>query len=178
MLLTDARRPARTGRDGALIPLAAQDRSLWDSAAISEGVALITETLANAPIGPYQVQAAIAAVHDEATTASATDWNEILGLYDLLERLEPGPMVTLNRIVALARGRRPGRRARPARSRCRRRGPRRATTGWMWCARTCSSRRATGMRPARPSARRHGARSAPRNSGTSNSRRCGSPTSR
>ncbi|WP_345763972.1 RNA polymerase sigma factor [Diaminobutyricibacter sp. McL0608] len=102
MLLTDARRPARTGHDGALIPLAAQDRSLWDSAAISEGVALITETLAHALLGPYQVQAAIAAVHDEATTASATDWDEILGLYDLLELLEPGPMVTLNRIVALA----------------------------------------------------------------------------
>jgi RNA polymerase sigma factor (sigma-70 family) len=102
MLLTDARRPARTGRDGALIPLAAQDRSLWDKAAIAEGVALITDTLARAPIGPYQVQAAIAAVHDEAKTAADTDWNEILGLYDLLERLEPGPMVTLNRIVALA----------------------------------------------------------------------------
>jgi RNA polymerase sigma factor (sigma-70 family) len=102
MLLTDARRPARTGRDGALIPLAAQDRSLWDPAAIAEGVALITGTLAEAPIGPYQVQAAIAAVHDEAKTAAETDWNEILGLYDLLDHLEPGPMVTLNRIVALA----------------------------------------------------------------------------
>ncbi len=102
MLLTDARRPSRTGRDGALIPLAAQDRSLWDRAAISEGVALISETLSRAPIGPYQLQAAIAAVHDEAPTATDTDWNEILGLYDMLERLEPGPMVTLNRIVALA----------------------------------------------------------------------------
>ena len=102
MLLTDARRPARTGRDGALIPLAAQDRSLWDKAAISEGVALISDTLAHAAIGPYQVQAAIAAVHDEASTAADTDWNEILGLYDLLERLEPGPMATLNRVVALA----------------------------------------------------------------------------
>jgi predicted RNA polymerase sigma factor len=102
LLLTDARRPARTGRDGALIPLAAQDRSLWDRDAISEGVALISDTLARAPIGPYQVQAAIAAVHDEAPTAADTDWNEILGLYDLLERLEPGPMVTLNRIVAVA----------------------------------------------------------------------------
>ena len=102
MLLTDARRPARSGRDGALIPLAAQDRSLWDKAAIAEGVALISDSLANTPIGPYQVQAAIAAVHDEAPTAADTDWNEILGLYDVLERLEPGPMVTLNRIVALA----------------------------------------------------------------------------
>ncbi len=102
MLLTDARRPARTGRDGALIPLAAQDRSLWDKAAISEGVALISDTLAHAVVGPYQVQAAIAAVHDEASTAADTDWNEILGLYDLLERLEPGPMATLNRVVALA----------------------------------------------------------------------------
>jgi predicted RNA polymerase sigma factor len=102
MLLTDARRPARSGRDGALIPLAAQNRSLWDKAAIAEGVALISDSLANTPIGPYQVQAAIAAVHDEAPTAADTDWNEILALYDMLERLEPGPMVTLNRIVALA----------------------------------------------------------------------------
>ncbi|NEN07160.1 sigma-70 family RNA polymerase sigma factor [Diaminobutyricibacter tongyongensis] len=102
MLLTDARRPARSGPDGALIPLAAQDRSLWDKAAIAEGVALISDSLANTSVGPYQVQAAIAAVHDEAPTAADTDWNEILGLYDVLERLEPGPMVTLNRIVALA----------------------------------------------------------------------------
>jgi predicted RNA polymerase sigma factor len=101
MLLTDARRPARTGPDGALIPLAEQDRGRWDRAAIAEGVALITESLAVRPIGPYQVEAAIAAVHDEAPRFEDTDWREILGLYGILERLAPGPMVTLNRIVAV-----------------------------------------------------------------------------
>jgi RNA polymerase sigma factor (sigma-70 family) len=102
MLLTDARRPARTGPDGALVPLASQDRSRWDAAAIAEGVALITETLASAPIGPYQLQAAIAAVHAEAARVTDTDWDQILGLYELLARLAPGPMVELNRIVAVA----------------------------------------------------------------------------
>jgi predicted RNA polymerase sigma factor len=102
MLLTDARRPARTRADGALVLLAAQDRSLWDADAIAEGTALITATLATAPPGQYQVQAAIAAVHDEATTAEDTDWRQILVLYDLLHKLAPGPMVTLNRIVAAA----------------------------------------------------------------------------
>jgi len=107
MLLTDARRPARTRPDGALVPLAEQDRSRWDGSAIAEGVALVTETLtagtlAAAPVGPYQLQAAIAAVHDEAALAADTDWKEILGLYDLLCAVAPGPMVTLNRIVALA----------------------------------------------------------------------------
>jgi len=102
MLLTDARRPARTRRDGALVPLADQDRSLWDGTAIAEGVALITSTLATAPVGPYQLQAAIAAVHDEAATFDDTDWPQILGLYELLDAIAPGPMVTLNRIVAVA----------------------------------------------------------------------------
>jgi len=102
MLLTDARRPARTRPDGALVPLAAQDRSRWDAAAIAEGVDLITATLASAPIGPYQLQAAIAAVHDEAADAAGTDWPQILQLYGLLRILAPGPMVTLNRIVAVA----------------------------------------------------------------------------
>jgi predicted RNA polymerase sigma factor len=102
MLLTDARRPARTGPDGALIPLAEQDRRTWDAEAIAEGVSLITDTLAVAPIGPYQLQAAIAAVHDEAARHEDTDWREILGLYDLLRTIAPGPMVTLNRIVAVA----------------------------------------------------------------------------
>ncbi|MEV4063077.1 RNA polymerase sigma factor [Nonomuraea dietziae] len=102
MLLTDARRPARVRDDGTLVPLAEQQRGLWDSAAIAEGDALLTRTLATAPIGPYQVQAAIAAVHDGAATAEETDWRQILGLYDLLRALAPGPMVTLNRIVALA----------------------------------------------------------------------------
>jgi RNA polymerase sigma factor (sigma-70 family) len=102
MLLTDARRPARTRSDGSLVPLAEQDRRRWDARAIAEGVALITETLARAPIGPYQLQAAIAAVHDEAERPEDTDWRQILGLYELLNAIAPGPMVTLNRIVAVA----------------------------------------------------------------------------
>jgi RNA polymerase sigma factor (sigma-70 family) len=102
MVLTDARRGARTRDDGALVPLAKQDRSRWDRRLIDEGVELITETLARAPIGPYQLQAAIAAVHDEAPRAQDTDWPQILALYDVLERLSPNPMVTLNRAVAVA----------------------------------------------------------------------------
>lgn len=102
MLLTDARRPARTRADGSLVPLAEQDRSLWSAPAIAEGTALITSTLSSAPVGSYQLQAAIAAVHDEAAQASETDWRQILGLYELLASLAPGPMVTLNRIVAVA----------------------------------------------------------------------------
>jgi len=102
LLLTDARRVARTGPDGALILLSEQDRRRWDTAAIAEGIRLITETLAVAPIGPYQLQAAIAAVHDEAASSQDTDWTQILGLYDLLGVLAPGPMVALNRIVAVA----------------------------------------------------------------------------
>jgi predicted RNA polymerase sigma factor len=102
MLLTEARRAARTRPDGSLVPLAEQDRSLWDGRAIAEGVGLITQALASAPVGPYQVQAAIAAVHDEAPSAEDTDWPQILSLYDLLRTIEPGPMVTLNRVVAVA----------------------------------------------------------------------------
>ena len=102
MLLTDARRPARTRPDGALVPLAEQDRSRWDADAIAEGLSLISGALATAPIGPYQLQATIAAVHDEATRAEDTDWPQILGLYELLEGIAPGPMVTLSRVVALA----------------------------------------------------------------------------
>jgi RNA polymerase sigma factor (sigma-70 family) len=102
MVLTDARRAARTDDHGNLVPLAEQDRSCWDQAAIAEGVALITDTLAHATIGPYQLQAAIAAVHDEAPSAEATDWPQILGLYDLLAVLAPSPVVTLNHAVALA----------------------------------------------------------------------------
>jgi RNA polymerase sigma factor (sigma-70 family) len=102
MLLTDARRAARTRPDGALVPLAKQDRALWDRELIREGVELVTGTLARAPIGPYQVQAAIAAIHDEAPRADDTDWAQILALYEVLERLSPNPMVTLNRAVAVA----------------------------------------------------------------------------
>ena len=102
MLLTDARRGARTRPDGALVPLAKQDRALWDRALIREGVELVSDTLARAPIGPYQLQAAIAALHDEAPSADDTDWPQILALYEVLERLSPNPMVTLNRAVAVA----------------------------------------------------------------------------
>jgi RNA polymerase sigma factor (sigma-70 family) len=102
MLLTDARRPARTGADGSLIALAEQDRALWDRAAIEEGTALISAALAEATLGPYQLQAAIAAVHDEAASAQDTDWPQILALYELLERVAPNPMVTLNHAVAVA----------------------------------------------------------------------------
>lgn len=102
MLLTDARRRARTLPDGGLVPLAEQDRTLWDTAQIREGVALLTSTLGKAPVGPYQLQAAIAAIHDEAATADDTDWPQILALYDVLERIAPSPVVTLNRAVAVA----------------------------------------------------------------------------
>jgi predicted RNA polymerase sigma factor len=102
MLLTDARRPARTGPDGELISLAQQDRKLWDRHAISEGVTLISSTLSRGSIGLYQLQAAIAAVHDEATSHEDTDWPQILALYGLLERISDNPMVTLNHAVATA----------------------------------------------------------------------------
>jgi RNA polymerase sigma factor (sigma-70 family) len=102
MLLTDARRGARTDAEGNLIPLAEQDRSRWDHEAIREGVEIITATLPRGRIGPYQLQAAIAAVHGEATTAEDTDWREILELYRLLENLAPNPMITLNHAVAKA----------------------------------------------------------------------------
>lgn len=102
MLLTDARRAARTGPDGELIPLDEQDRALWDTAAIEEGVALVSQTLSRGSIGAYQLQAAIAAVHDEAARTEDTDWPQILALYGLLERMSANPMVTLNRAVALA----------------------------------------------------------------------------
>jgi len=102
MLLTDARRPARTAEDGAsLVPLGEQDRSRWDRAKIDEGTALITATLAQGSTGPYQLQAAIAAVYDEAETMDDTDWAQILGLYDLLELAAPNPFTTLNRAVAV-----------------------------------------------------------------------------
>jgi RNA polymerase sigma factor (sigma-70 family) len=102
MLLTDARRAARTGPDGELIPLAEQDRSLWDRQAIDEGVALITHTLSKGSIGAYQLQAAIAAVHDEAQRAQDTDWPQILALYGLLKRMSANPMVALNHAIAAA----------------------------------------------------------------------------
>ena len=108
MLLTDARRPARAGPDGGLVPMAEQDRSLWDASRIAEGVALITEALPRGPTGPYQLQAAIAAVHDEAPSAKATDWPQIVALYELLLRqTSDNPVVALNHTVAVAMARGP-----------------------------------------------------------------------
>jgi RNA polymerase sigma factor (sigma-70 family) len=103
MLLTEARRDARTRADGSLVPLAEQDRGRWDRDLIAEGVALITATLSwTRELGPYQIQAAIAAVHDEAERVEDTDWPQVLALYDLLERVAPNPMATLGRAVAVA----------------------------------------------------------------------------
>jgi len=102
MLLTDARRPARTGAGGELIPLAEQDRARWDRELIAEGTALITGALAGGVVGEYQLQAMIAAVHDEAASVEDTDWPQILTLYGLLERMTGNPMVALNRAIAAA----------------------------------------------------------------------------
>ena len=102
MLLTDARRRARTGAGGELIPLALQDRTLWDREQIAQGIELLSTTLPKGAVGPYQLQAAIAAVHDEAARADDTDWPQILALYDLLRRMSDNPMVTLNRAIAVA----------------------------------------------------------------------------
>jgi len=100
MLLTDARRRARTGPEGELIPLAEQDRTLWDKQQIEEGVALISATLPKGRVGPYQLQAAIAAIHDEAARAEETDWPQILAIYELLGRMSDNPMVSLNQAIA------------------------------------------------------------------------------
>ncbi|MFI6676310.1 RNA polymerase sigma factor [Kribbella sp. NPDC050470] len=102
MLLTDARRPARTSPLGELVPMDEQDRSLWIPELIQEGVELITATLPRGPVGPYQLQAAIAAVHDEAPTAAETDWAQIVALYDVLLQQVDNPMVALNQVVAVA----------------------------------------------------------------------------
>jgi RNA polymerase sigma factor (sigma-70 family) len=102
MLLTDARRLARTGPDGELIPLTEQDRTLWDAEAIAEGIALVTATLSRGSVGAYQLQAAIAAIHDEAARPEDTDWPQILALYGLLKRMSDNPMVTLNHAIAAA----------------------------------------------------------------------------
>ena len=101
MLLTDARRAARAAKDGALIPLTEQDRSRWDRQLIAEGTALAERTLATTrALGPYQIQAAIAAVHDEAASVTDTDWAQVLALYQLLDKVSPGPMVSLGKAVA------------------------------------------------------------------------------
>jgi predicted RNA polymerase sigma factor len=102
MLLTDARRAARTGPDGELIALAQQDRTVWDRQAIAEGIALVSDTLSRGSIGAYQLQAAITAVHDEAAHHEETDWPQILALYGLLKRMSDNPMVTLSHAIAAA----------------------------------------------------------------------------
>jgi RNA polymerase sigma factor (sigma-70 family) len=102
MLLTEARRPARVGPSGRLVDLADQDRRLWNGSLVDEGVLLVTEALQQGPLGVYQLQAAIAAIHDEAESPEDTDWPQILLLYQLLDRLAPNPMATLNRALALA----------------------------------------------------------------------------
>jgi RNA polymerase sigma factor (sigma-70 family) len=107
MLLTDARRPARTRPDGSLVPLAEQDRARWNQESIRDGIALVSRALAELALGPYQLQAAIAAVHAEAARAEDTDWPQIVALYEVLERVAPNPMVTLNHAVAAAMARGP-----------------------------------------------------------------------
>lgn len=102
MLLTAARGPARVAPSGDLVPLREQDRSRWDAELAAEGIALITAALPTGPVGPYQLQAAIAAVHAEAPTWPETDWAQIVELYGMLDRIAPGPAVTLNRAVAVA----------------------------------------------------------------------------
>jgi predicted RNA polymerase sigma factor len=102
MLLTDARRPARTTANGELIPLAAQDRTLWDRARIAEGMTLLHDAMTRGRVGEYQIQAAIAAIHDRTSHADATDWPQILALYGLLQQVTDNPIVTLNRAVAAA----------------------------------------------------------------------------
>jgi RNA polymerase sigma factor (sigma-70 family) len=102
MLLTDARREARATADGELVPLDEQDRTLWNSALIAEGIALVDESFSRGPVGPYQVQAAIAALHDEASRTEETDWQQILALYDVLQSISDNPMAALNRAIAYA----------------------------------------------------------------------------
>jgi predicted RNA polymerase sigma factor len=102
MLLTDARRPARTDESGALVPMARQDRQLWDAGQIAEGIGLVTAALPRGPVGPYQVQAAIAALHDEAVSAEATDWPQIVALYQVLLQISDNPVVALNHAVGVA----------------------------------------------------------------------------
>jgi RNA polymerase sigma-70 factor (ECF subfamily) len=102
MLIQESRRAARSRADGELVLLEDQDRSLWDRALIAEGVELTTRALKTRMFGPYCLQAAIAAVHAEAPSTKETDWSEIIGLYDVLSRLDPSPVVALNRAVAVS----------------------------------------------------------------------------
>ncbi|MEO6702671.1 MAG: DUF6596 domain-containing protein [Jatrophihabitantaceae bacterium] len=107
MLLADSRRDTRTDHAGGLVPLAEQDRARWDRAGIVEAAALVTGALSNGAVGPYLIQAAIAAVHAEAPSSEQTDWDEVIGLYDVLQRLAPNPIALLNRAVAVGMARGP-----------------------------------------------------------------------
>ena len=149
MLLTDARRAARIAPDGSLVPLAEQDRAQWDRAMISEGVALVETVLPAGPVGPYQLQAAIAAVHAEAARAEDTDWRQIATLYGMLADLAPGPMVTLNQAVAV--GHVDGTRSSPGDAGAARADPRPAITACTRSAPTSSTRPVARTRRARPS---------------------------
>jgi predicted RNA polymerase sigma factor len=159
MLLTDARRLARTGPNGELVPLTEQDRSRWDRTQIVEGVALLTATLARGSVGQYQLQAAVAAVHDEAARHEDTDWPQILALYSLLERMSDNPMVTLNRAIALAMPWCKGpRRGSSCSARSQRMGAWRTRTASTRFAGTCSNWQARPRRPSAPIRRRQTAR--------------------
>jgi predicted RNA polymerase sigma factor len=146
MLLTDARRAARTGPDGELIPLTKQDRRLWNQAQISEGIALLTAALARGSIGVYQLQAAIAAVHDEAPRRKTPTGRRSWRLYDLLKRMSDNPMVMLNHAIAVAMVHGP-----PAGLNCWMRSTRMggyaAIIAWMRCAPICWRCRATARPP-------------------------------
>ena len=102
MLLHESRRSARTTRDGEMILLEEQDRPLWNRELIAEGIRLVRHAFASGRLGPYTGQAAISALHAEAPSSTATDWSEIVALYDLLLRIDPSPVVELNRAVAIA----------------------------------------------------------------------------
>ena len=159
MLLTDARRAARSGPGGEAVPLAEQDRSRWDQRSIAEGVALVTDAMSRTALGPYQLQAAIAAVHAEAARAEDTDWPRILVLYGLLERLSDNPVVTLNHAVAAAMVQGPA----PGSPCCSPWTPTlgwRSTTAWTRSGRTCWRWPATGRRPSPSSGRPRAARAA------------------
>ena len=144
MLLTDARRAARTGPHGELIPLDEQDRTLWDGQAIAEGVALISAALSKGSVGEYQLQAAIAAVHDEAARAEDTDWPQILALYAMLKRMTDNPLVALNHAIATAMVDGPTRGSNCLR-RCRTTSGCGGTIGSTRCARICWSAPANAM---------------------------------
>jgi RNA polymerase sigma factor (sigma-70 family) len=144
MLLTDARRPARIGAAGELIPLAEQDRSLWDRALIDEGVAVLSDALSRGAVGEYQLTASIAALHDQATSVEQTDWAQILTLYGLLEQVSGNPVVTLNRAVAAAMVHGPSAGLRMLDGWTRSSAARTASTP---CARICTRWRATSPPP-------------------------------